>query len=230
MGLITYDFVEEFVLYYLADLFKSQYKNDDIYTKHSLDNLDYFRKIQNKHLAIKEEDRFIRLIISFNPDIPKIQIIINKDNNKLCRVYVSNDFIKLGTSFDINDEQIINLINLQPQNITTITNRIRIIQKAEKENQIIVPDIEKIISEFINLNNKSLSETMVAHFYTTYYGFCLIIYYGKVTITQTRYRFVKEEMKKENNYNEEENIKLFIRNSLENFIKKQKSKEKRVYK
>ena len=132
MGLITYDFVEEFVLYCLADLFQSNYKNEDIYTKHSLDNLDYFRNIQNEYLTVQEEDRFIRFIISFNEVIPKIQIIINKDNNKLCRVYVCNDLKKLGAYFDINDEQIINLVNLDSELITNITNRIKQLQIAEK--------------------------------------------------------------------------------------------------
>ena len=93
MELITYDFVEEFVLNYLGNLFKSKCKNDEIYTNHSLENLDYFRTIKKENLTIKEEDRFIQLTISLNMDIPKIQIIINKDNNRLCRVYVNNDVI-----------------------------------------------------------------------------------------------------------------------------------------
>lgn len=230
MGLITYDFVEEFVLYCLADLFQSNYKNEDIYTKHSLDNLDYFRNIQNEYLTVQEEDRFIRFIISFNEVIPKIQIIINKDNNKLCRVYVCNDLKKLGAYFDINDEQIINLVNLSSELITNITNRIKQLQIAEKENPITVHNIDTIISDKINMNCKNLLDSMDAHLYTTYYGFCLIVYYGKIMIKQTRYRFVKEEIKKDKNYDEEESVKVFINNSLEDFIKKQEEKEKRSYK
>ncbi len=224
MELLTYDFVEEFVLNYLGNLFKSKCKNDELYTNHSLENLDYFRTIKKENLLIKEEDRFIRLIISFSMNIPKIQIIINKDNNRLCRVYVSNDFKKLGSYFDIDDEQIINLLNLDSQKVINIEARINQIKKAEKENPILVPDIDTRISEFINRNKQRLADQMVANFHSTYYGFCLIIYYGKITIKQTRYRFVKETMKKEQNYDEVESVKLFIQNSLEDFIKKQEKK------
>ena len=224
MELITYDFVEEFVLNYLGNLFKSKCKNDEIYTNHSLENLDYFRTIKKENLTIKEEDRFIQLTISLNMNIPKIQIIINKDNNRLCRVYVNNDPKKFLTSFDIDDEQIINLLNLDSQKVINIETRINQIKEAEKENPILVPDIDTRISEFINRNKQRLVDQMVANFHSTYYGFCLIIYYGKITIKQTRYRFVKETMKKEQNYDEVESVKLFIQNSLEDFIKKQEKK------
>ena len=224
MELITYDFVEEFVLNYLGNLFKSKCKNDEIYTNHSLENLDYFRTIKKENLTIKEEDRFIQLTISLNMNIPKIQIIINKDNNRLCRVYVNNDPKKFLTSFDIDDEQIINLLNLDSQKVINIETRINQIKEAEKENPILVPDIDTRISEFINQNKQRLADHMVANFHSTYYGFCLIIYYGKITIKQTRYRFVKETMKKEQNYDEVESVKLFIQNSLEDFIKKQEKK------
>lgn len=224
MELITYDFVEEFVLNYLGNLFKSKCKNDEIYTNHSLENLDYFRTIKKENLTIKEEDRFIQLTISLNMNIPKIQIIINKDNNRLCRVYVNNDSNKFLTSFDIDDEQIINLINLDSQKVINIETRINQIKEAEEENPILVPDIDTRISEFIKQNKQRLADLMVANFHSTYYGFCLIIYYGKITIKQTRYRFVKETMKKEQNYDEVESVKLFIQNSLEDFIKKQEKK------
>lgn len=224
MELITYDFVEEFVLNYLGNLFKSKCKNDEIYTNHSLENLDYFRTIKKENLTIKEEDRFIQLTISLNMNIPKIQIIINKDNNRLCRVYVNNDSNKFLTSFDIDDEQIINLINLDSQKVINIETRINQIKEAEEENPILVPDIDTRISEFINQNKQRLADLMVANCHSTYYGFCLIIYYGKITIKQTRYRFVKETMKKEQNYDEVESVILFIQNSLEDFIKKQEKK------
>ena len=226
MAFISYDFVDEYVSNFLSNLFQTKHHDEEIYRKHSLENLDFFRNIKNDFVVIKEESRFINIRICFNSIIPNIQIFINKDNNRLSRVYINNYDNKLGPMFDIDDEKIIDLINLQPQLISNMTNIIIQIKENEKENLVLVSQISDFISETINQRNQKLKEKISAEVFPTYYGFCLILTTGRLKVLQIRYRFNKNTIKKSEAVTDEK-LQKFVEKKVDHFIKEQEQFFKR---
>ena len=217
--LLTYDFVEEYVLNRLSDLFQSKYSYEDSFRKHSIDNLNLYRNIKKDFVTIKEESLYIRIKIRLAEAIPLVQIIVNKENHKLCRVYVSNDEKKLGNCFNINDEKIFDLINLSRSTISSISQDIIHIKNNEELNIPLSNLATELLLDSIEQKNKELKNQIKGTVVPTYYGFCLILTSDK-NITTCRYRFEQEELKKHKSEHKDNILQVFINKSISIYIKK----------
>lgn len=215
--IIEYDFCNEYILYSLSQLFKSNYTEEQSFFKHSLDNFDYYRNIKQENVIIIEESLFIRIKIHFNA-LPLIQVIINKENHKLCRVYVSNDEKKLGKYFYINDNRIIELINLSTEVQRRILINFEQIKKDEIANSFLISNsIHGYLNKLVIEKNQLNKIDMNANLFPTFYGVCLILEVFKSKQLQNRYRFLREDFK--NSSNNDIILKNFIQNKINSFIK-----------
>ena len=214
---IEYDFSNEYILYSLSQLFKSNYSEEESFFKHSLDNLDYYRNIKYSHIEINEESLFIRIKINCT-NCPRVKVIWNKENHKVCRVYVSNDEKKLGNSFYINDDKILELINLPGKVQKDIFLKVEQLKKEETANTWLITDskikyLEKLVSDKNQENKTDIKATL----FPTFYGVCLILECSKPKQVKKRYRFLKDDFK--NSTDLESKLQKVINNKINGFLR-----------
>ncbi|MBO4705484.1 MAG: hypothetical protein J5647_07095 [Spirochaetaceae bacterium] len=127
-----FDSVDKYIFELLKFDFDENIPNSKLYYCHVLENLDMYRNTQSKNVTVTEHDRYIRLVYSPSSDLPKIQIMINKDNNMANRVYVSDNETELGDCFYISDSKVFKLLNLSDEKIALLRAKASLFKK-EKE-------------------------------------------------------------------------------------------------